>query len=1072
MFKSARWRSEKNKFKVVFKLQFHAAQLTQVGADALMVFIVPADTGKATVKSEKATIRDGSCFWENPVYETVKFNRDQKSGKIHERMYNFVVGTGSSKAGFTGEASIDFSIYAEATKVCLASLPLKNSKTEALLHVSIQRINDSTDQRDVEESENAKVITKDHSLRTQLGYTDINGTIKSNSTEDVPLSKNFPQITELNVNRRGSSGSDLTMSSSESSSGVEIPWEPPMKNEPAELLSSLKPQAQKPEWEWLGNSAIEASMNYSSSTPRETFLSQNSEEASDIMIEKLKTEIAALSRQAEMSEVELQTLRKQIVKESKRGNDLFKEVVGLKEERDALKGECEKRKTLAKSKSNMYFEGGDSQAIIEELRQELNHAKELNTNLQIQLQKTQESNSELILAVRDLDEMLELKNQEILNIANGSLTKVEMLQEVDPMFQQGDDNDDEEQRELEELVKEHKDAKEAYLLEQQIIDLRNEIEIYKRDKDELEMQMEQLALDYEIMKQENHDMSNKMEQSELQEQLKLQYECSSSYTANELESQIENLENELKKRSREFSDSLVTISELQSQIENLENELKKRSREFSDSLATVSELESHIENLEAELKKRSREFSDSLDTINELENQIVNLENELKKGSKEFSDSLATISELEAHVKNLEEELDKQAQGFEADLEALTCSKVEQEQRAIRAEETLRKTRWQNANTAERLQEEFKRLSVQMTSTFEANEKLAGKALTEANELRFQKIHLEEMLRKTSGECESIKDHYEETQRVLSDEISMLKDEIETLIAKNKIILEDKETLKNELGQTKVSIKEMELLVEQGNDERLELESSIMVLKNGDEESRKELNQLRCLLEEKELKIGNLQSELESIQSRYTELKHSLLNDEPEKEKLKKQVIQLKSDLKKREDALHSMEKKINDGSGRGVTSKTGKPLPRGSKEVANMKERIKLLEGQIKLKEAALETSANTFMEKEKDLHNKIEELERRLEVLIQNSDHYCENEVKKFASIVENRDNCLREAERDYKNETAFLKERNKAMEEELMDMQERYSEISLKFAEVEGERQQLVMKVRNLKNANKSS
>lgn len=38
---------------------------------------------------------------------------------------------------------------------------------------------------------------------------------------------------------------------------------------------------------------------------------------------------------------------------------------------------------------------------------------------------------------------------------------------------------------------------------------------------------------------------------------------------------------------------------------------------------------------------------------------------------------------------------------------------------------------------------------------------------------------------------------------------------------------------------------------------------------------------------------------------------------------------------------------------------------------------------------------------------------------------------------------------------------------MERELKEMEERYSEISLKFAEVEGERQQLVMTVRNLKN-----
>ena len=43
----------------------------------------------------------------------------------------------------------------------------------------------------------------------------------------------------------------------------------------------------------------------------------------------------------------------------------------------------------------------------------MNHEKDLNANLRIQLQKTQESNNELILAVQDLDEMLEEKNKEI-----------------------------------------------------------------------------------------------------------------------------------------------------------------------------------------------------------------------------------------------------------------------------------------------------------------------------------------------------------------------------------------------------------------------------------------------------------------------------------------------------------------------------------------------------------------------------------------------------------------------------------------------------------------------------------
>ncbi|XP_047152649.1 uncharacterized protein LOC124824282 [Vigna umbellata] len=53
----------------------------------------------------------------------------------------------------------------------------------------------------------------------------------------------------------------------------------------------------------------------------------------------------------------------------------------------------------------------------------------------------------------------------------------------------------------------------------------------------------------------------------------------------------------------------------------------------------------------------------------------------------------------------------------------------------------------------------------------------------------------------------------------------------------------------------------------------------------------------------------------------------------------------------------------------------------------------------------------------------------------------------------------------------ELSLLKEGNNLMETELKELQQRYSEMSLKFAEVEGERQKLVMTVRNLKNARKA-
>lgn len=67
----------------------------------------------------------------------------------------------------------------------------------------------------------------------------------------------------------------------------------------------------------------------------------------------------------------------------------------------------------------------------------------------------------------------------------------------------------------------------------------------------------------------------------------------------------------------------------------------------------------------------------------------------------------------------------------------------------------------------------------------------------------------------------------------------------------------------------------------------------------------------------------------------------------------------------------------------------------------------------------------------------------------------------------------NRLEDADNNLSNvlsEMSSLKERNKLMENELKEMQERYSEMSLKFAEVEGERQILVMTVRNLKSFHK--
>ncbi|KAD4178368.1 hypothetical protein E3N88_26959 [Mikania micrantha] len=657
----ARWRSEKNKIKGVFKLQFHATQLAQLGGEALMISMVPADVGKPTSKLEKVEVQDGSCYWEKPLYETVKFSQDPKTGKFHEKIYHFIVAKDSSRFGCVGEVSIDFASYADAIKRSSLSLPLKNANFAAVLHVSIQRLQGTADQRDIDGIENAS--HHDQSLRTLFGNSGGEGNIGRNPTE------NYGMGNDIKRDHQASMGSDIMLSNSDSSSGLDTPCEHEPKNPKLTHESSITIDKSS-QWDLLDSSAPKLSTDDSSTST----LGETSEESSsDVMLENLKAKVAALTRQANVSELELQTLRKQIVKERKKGQDLSREVTTLREERNALKDECEKLKAEeVKVNGMLLIDQGDPWPLIEELRQELNHEKDLSSSLQLKLEETLESKAELLLA-------LEMSKSKTMR------SKSEM-------------DDDEEQRELEAIVKEHSDAKETYLLEQKIIDLYSEVELYKRDKDELEMQMEQIALDYEIIKQENHDLSYKLERSQLQEQLKMQFECTSSYA-----------------------------------------------------------------------------------TLNELETQIDNLENDLKLKSEELSKSNHVIKELESYIKNLEEALKDQAHEFETDFDELVRLKTEQEQRAISAEDNLRKMKLQNANAATRLQDELRRLSQKMASTFEVNEKAAMKAMDDANKLRVEKQAIEDMLVKVKQDLQDLFDRFQEKLVFIEDQITLKSKQLEKI---------------------------------------------------------------------------------------------------------------------------------------------------------------------------------------------------------------------------------------------------------------------------------------------------
>ncbi|KAI4965392.1 hypothetical protein ZWY2020_054669 [Hordeum vulgare] len=975
MFKSGRWRGA-GKAKAVFKLQFHATQVPELGWESMMVVVTPQDVGRPTARTERAEVANGACRWPAPIFEATKL----PSGKATagDKIYQFLVyEAGSSKAALLGEATVNMAEYAEAFKPSAVTLPLKGSPAPgALLHVTIQRVvggagggygDDGSESGDTakssprrtlqsqlsrcedEEAEKARSLAADSMSPVHDGLV-----ISKPPGMRFPLRRNMPASVEPPGHLHNANGFDaVSLSGSDGSSGRFTPktsanMHGAFLQDATNVLSPFANNAPSrnplSSGDWSGSSAPDASTDGSTSNSGETGLRGAEDD-----VEKLRSEIGTLTRKLDVSDMELQTLRKQIVKESRRGQDLSKEMSSLRDERDALRRECEglrgMKKTIhdANGSGKRLSDGEDPWSQVEELKQELGHEKNLNADLRLQLQKMQESNSELLLAVKDLDEMLEQKNRDMSILQEEivedpqeaeyehALSNVHSAGHKMDMSETSSYQEKEDELMLDALAKKS-DGIASSELQEKILELSDEIELYKKDREDLEMQMEQLALDYEILKQENHDISSRLEQTQLREQLRMQYECSAH---------------------------------------------------------------------------------------------------------------LSIISDLEANVENLENELQEQSQRLEADIAEVLAAKVEQEQRAIKAEESLRKARWNNATTAGRLQEEFKSLSSQVSSAFSANERLLVQARKEAAELQLQKSQLEELLQKAHEDTASAQeqhrvkiqqlltlvdfksneidrlvvelkrksDEFENQKRSDESKLNDLSEQIEQLKAKIDKLSDERDKLveRNEQKDMELAANgEKDMILQDKTGEITLLNKELALLKDQMQAYLEELNTLKRSKSERDETIGKLQITIGSLKLQYDNMKNSLSTKESEKSNLASQVLKLRRALESREGANEN-----------GVTSDTTDNQHANSKRIKH--DTVSTGNGDATL-------SANG--------HSNGQDTRGA-------ADHQSSKELE-------------------------ALKELNKAMQQELNELHERYSEISLKFAEVEGERQQLVMTVRTLKNS----
>ncbi|MED6222807.1 hypothetical protein PIB30_068020 [Stylosanthes scabra] len=890
MFKS--W-SKKNKIKAVFKLEFQATQVPKMKKSALMVSLVPDDVGKPTVKLEKTQVQDGACLWENPVFESVKLVRDAKTGKIHEKIYHFIVSTGSSKSGFLGEASIDFADFVAEAEPMTVSLPLKFANSGVVLHVTIQNVEGYTAERNGEDN-GAEELYNDATLRHQLSF---------GSTDE-----------SYNVEENGNMAKTRSGYSEQSASNGISPgvasWEDPYSFRNASLPSSkgtgvaTENQVHKrSNTNWSIGSGSDASLNsLEESLPRFQAHSDNT-------TEKLKSEITSLKRQAELSDLELQSLRKQIEKESTRGQNLSRQIISLREERDVFKLKYEKLQSQqgfndeSKASRALKSEIEDTRIQLEAIKEELVYEKETSANLQLQLQKTQSSNSELLLAVTDLEAMLEQKNKEISDLSTNVKSQ--------------------------NITNQRGHARELDFLRQKLEDQNGEISMYCKQNEELNEHIKDLTLEYDLLKKENVDITLRLKQDEAQH-LKLQNEHSASLaTIQQLESQVERLEERIKMLEDEHSTSLVYIQELENEVKSLEKELKMQEEKYEDDMCAIqrakAEQEERASQAEEALKKIRHNNAVASERFQE-EYRLLSVEMAAKVEENEKMNEKAAAEADELRQKNrlIEEMLQKCNQELrlisdqhelkqqellkqiDSKGETIEHMSRELEVKSKQLEEAKRKRDEKEATFSKQIQLLRSQIKTLMAEECTLSKSKLKKNATEAVRTDAQTTGDEEMILSTLlSEVENFKVQHNETKQSLYKEqvekegmkkhISQLEGELKKkeaeLSAMEKKIRNNKgRDYAAPLSSAKAQIKKSKPEIEKGTD------AGSKSAKNQESELRMNelLNEVSALKE----KNKNMESELKEMEDRYSEISLKFAEVEGERQQLVMAVRNLKNGKK------------------------------------------------------------------------------------------------------------------------------------------------------------------------------
>ncbi|KAI5080079.1 hypothetical protein GOP47_0005558 [Adiantum capillus-veneris] len=1169
-----------------FRLHFHASRVPTSGWDKLVVSVLSIETGRITVKTSRGVVRNGSCQWPDPVVESTKLFQNPSTGECNDKVYKLYVQMGSLRAGILGEATINFAEYVAAESPEAVSLPLRNCSSGTILHVKIQCLTPTTSIRDLEgqrismlDQECPGSVSEDNSSSSDMSENPTSGSVGSSASQNVaallfvPASQGHHRDGLPSIAASQPAYDVIDHSSDKSAS-------------PAFFKGYVSAEMQSfgPENHVLFRPFSTAAefMNAKLSPPVKDYgawvaagLPQKLE-AAEATIQELREESLVWERQARKLAVEVETFRQKLAYESKIGSELKMKLSAAEAECDSLKSEVEQVKA---SKVTPKTRGGhdnfsrmeDSRRMIKLLQEEIQYEKEVNANLQMQLNKTQDSNANLLSTLTELEEILEASNKvvEKLTEANKKLEKdlsdahrkleiiktsgdaevqgmehgewkhssstleamagkkeqktkwfgsqVEELQSarqlnakderaikfeavleesnnLDSLFMPRIDESEDTVHALEKdrevlLQKIENETDLRSQLEAEVVQLGMEIDklvldIVARDTSIenlncqlAELEAERAALDGRLQSllEERQIFSSvrDAEKASVLEKLEEAHFENSRHTQRleELVAELERLRNVLDSCASENrmleskrTELLVIQGELQARICDLEEAnagLFEKLSSLERQLSSTSEDEAHLRHI---IETSKDESLANENQINRLQTHQTRLEQELQDATDMCATMQDKLASLETQMQQQRQDSNNREHSLRLEIDSILSCKKSLEQAAKNGEEALIAAEQDKSTSLEFLQRRLEQLSL----IVDKKENAASQAMARIEDLQAEKADLQNSL----GIMEEKVKNLEQLSMSLTGLDIKLRDALIELDASN--------FLCNDLTQ-KLQEKECvlhEQLIHQEKQEKDFQKKNLLL-----ESSSLEKDNMHLVICEDEaiLKENNDRGELNAVlelQERLHCLQGEIKASEEGLIACKKDFLQRETELMSKIEYLELFNEQLTAGlidSGADQLQKElirlqnqNSFLSRKEQELLSQMHTQEVLQEEVKrLQEAndLLEARLSKFVETAKNpfLLEKIVSLETELAEAIEANNIY----KLQLKSVIDKQQlGDLDQAIEDL----CQHKKRATQLQDELDNMHERYTLISLKLAEAEAERGELVITLKNLKGINK--